>query len=631
MATAGSSSSDANANSNVNINRNVVRPCGYSSSECGYCKGSKSEAYGVLVDLMTCETYEQFLYRGWRRSGIHLYKPSNFKSCCPALTIRLPVSKFQATKSQQKVLKKMEHLLKRPTTTCPTKAAANHKASSASAAEQHVSNSGVLEKLKELTEQALPEILPETFKSSTSTSAFSVRYKIRPAAKMKSSQGPMEQLIVIATTTICAQIAGNHKTMDRGDLARKLQEALLSKHDMDMDAKTTSLPKEGGVTIEKIDRHEMSGQVLVFLKVDKKHMAASAQAVQDDAAEAQSMSMQETETPPDKLAQWYEETLQKPLIETDREITITTLPAHESALDPAVHKLYVHYQHVVHKDPDAFAPSTSDSDDDPSTSLMPSISDLEWGNAPSDWNQRVEPMLSLYLKDYPESLHDSIVSNYYSFYQFLVESPFPLENKNTNTNNNNNNNNNNGHKVGTVHQHYKLGDLLIAVGVVDVLPNGISSVYLIYHPTFSHQLVALGKYAILKEVEYTRKLQLPYYYLGYYIQSCPKMRYKAEYQPSELLCPKFFQWVDATQAMQKLQQTPTNICALVNGGDESASSEPPQQEQLVKQVLMDIGAGMNVTIDMLHANGQQVVRPFLEEFVKEAGPELCRKCLVKLG
>jgi hypothetical protein len=40
---------------------------------------------------------------------------------------------------------------------------------------------------------------------------------------------------------------------------------------------------------------------------------------------------------------------------------------------------------------------------------------------------------------------------------------------------------------------------------------------------------------------------------------------------------------------------------------------------------------MNVTIDMLHENGQQVVRPFLEEFVKEAGPELCRTCLVKLG
>lgn len=30
---------------------------------------------------------------------------------------------------------------------------------------------------------------------------------------------------------------------------------------------------------------------------------------------------------------------------------------------------------------------------------------------------------------------------------------------------------------------------------------------------------------------------LKYYYMGYYIHTCPKMRYKADYTPSELLCP----------------------------------------------------------------------------------------------
>ena len=36
---------------------------------------------------------------------------------------------------------------------------------------------------------------------------------------------------------------------------------------------------------------------------------------------------------------------------------------------------------------------------------------------------------------------------------------------------------------------------------------------------------------------------LAFYYMGYYIHSCPKMRYKAEYAPSELLCPKDHVWV----------------------------------------------------------------------------------------
>lgn len=30
---------------------------------------------------------------------------------------------------------------------------------------------------------------------------------------------------------------------------------------------------------------------------------------------------------------------------------------------------------------------------------------------------------------------------------------------------------------------------------------------------------------------------LRYYYMGFYIHSCHKMRYKADYAPSDLLCP----------------------------------------------------------------------------------------------
>jgi hypothetical protein len=31
--------------------------------------------------------------------------------------------------------------------------------------------------------------------------------------------------------------------------------------------------------------------------------------------------------------------------------------------------------------------------------------------------------------------------------------------------------------------------------------------------------------------------QLKFYYMGFYIHTCPKMRYKADYGPSDLLCP----------------------------------------------------------------------------------------------
>ena len=51
----------------------------------------------------------------------------------------------------------------------------------------------------------------------------------------------------------------------------------------------------------------------------------------------------------------------------------------------------------------------------------------------------------------------------------------------------------------------------------------------------------------------------------------------------------------------------------------------------VEQVKMDVGVGVPVTLSMLHERGRETVRPLLEEFVKEVGPELSKKCLVRFS
>lgn len=93
---------------------------------------------------------------------------------------------------------------------------------------------------------------------------------------------------------------------------------------------------------------------------------------------------------------------------------------------------------------------------------------------------------------------------------------------------------------GTYHQLYRLNGKLIAVGVVDLLPSGLSSVYVFYDNDYRE--LTLGKYSALKEIEFCSTHKLPCYYMGYYIHNCPKMRYKAEYRPSELLCPTSLRW-----------------------------------------------------------------------------------------
>lgn len=98
---------------------------------------------------------------------------------------------------------------------------------------------------------------------------------------------------------------------------------------------------------------------------------------------------------------------------------------------------------------------------------------------------------------------------------------------------------------GSFHYQYFLDGVLIAVGVIDILPECLSSVYFYYDPDYS--FLSLGTYASLREIALVRELskscqQLSNYYLGFYIPTCPKMRYKANVKPSYLLCPEVFTW-----------------------------------------------------------------------------------------
>ncbi|KFO66205.1 Arginyl-tRNA--protein transferase 1, partial [Corvus brachyrhynchos] len=111
---------------------------------------------------------------------------------------------------------------------------------------------------------------------------------------------------------------------------------------------------------------------------------------------------------------------------------------------------------------------------------------------------------------------------------------------------------------GSFHQQYWLDGKIIAVGVIDILPYCVSSVYLYYDPDFS--FLSLGVYSALREIAFTRQLHekapdLCFYYMGFYIHSCPKMRYKGQYRPSDLLCPETYVWTPIEQCLPLLEHS----------------------------------------------------------------------------
>lgn len=80
---------------------------------------------------------------------------------------------------------------------------------------------------------------------------------------------------------------------------------------------------------------------------------------------------------------------------------------------------------------------------------------------------------------------------------------------------------------------YFKDDKLIAVDLIDILNDGISSLYCYYDP--HHQSLSLGKHTLLEQIALAKHLGLKWIYLGYYVKGCQSLEYKASYAPSRIL------------------------------------------------------------------------------------------------
>src|SRR5574343_247525 len=78
---------------------------------------------------------------------------------------------------------------------------------------------------------------------------------------------------------------------------------------------------------------------------------------------------------------------------------------------------------------------------------------------------------------------------------------------------------------------FRENDELRMVSLIDVLDDGLSSVYTFFDPDLPG--ASFGVYNILWQAAQTHALGLPYLYLGYWIAESRKMAYKADYRPLE--------------------------------------------------------------------------------------------------
>ncbi len=76
--------------------------------------------------------------------------------------------------------------------------------------------------------------------------------------------------------------------------------------------------------------------------------------------------------------------------------------------------------------------------------------------------------------------------------------------------------------------------VLCAACLTDRTTDGLSAVYSFFETGGARD--GLGNYVVLWLIEQAQRLDVPYVYLGYWIENSPKMAYKARFQPLERLC-----------------------------------------------------------------------------------------------
>jgi arginyl-tRNA--protein-N-Asp/Glu arginylyltransferase len=91
---------------------------------------------------------------------------------------------------------------------------------------------------------------------------------------------------------------------------------------------------------------------------------------------------------------------------------------------------------------------------------------------------------------------------------------------------------------------YHLGGRLVGVGYVDPLPGrggraadaGLSAIYFYYEPGERER--GLGTWNVLCLIDEARRRGLPYLYLGYYVEGCLSLSYKARFAPNQIRGPE---------------------------------------------------------------------------------------------
>ncbi|XP_052199143.1 arginyl-tRNA--protein transferase 2-like isoform X1 [Diospyros lotus] len=489
-----SSSSSGSGTGSSSGGESVVVDVGRRRSSCGYCRsgGRTSISHGLWAHSLTVDHYQALLDKGWRRSGCFLYKPEMERTCCPSYTIRLKAIDFTPSKEQLRVYKRMQRFLdgtldvKRrevmdePNTSKSSRSCASDQITSSAARESSLGKGEDKNKADKFMHY-LSEQIDNVVHALAGSGEFPRNIQLPKACVKKVAPSKRKLLI-------------------------QRSEDLLFSCNISFQIAAALRRAEKDVNNSKLSG-DSAGKNLQSLELSPELIAEKVTNLLNQLAESSGVSIRAC----NGHINFYSATKQAWLDEVVDEVPVSKGSLTGTGTKGSCSKISKFPQGKRRK--------------------------LEYRLKRSSFDPEEYALYRKYQirvhNDTPEHVTES------SYKRFLVDTPLvfvpPTGNGSVAS-----------CGFGSFHQQYLIDGRLVAVGVIDILPRCLSSKYLFWDPDLA--FLSLGKYSALQEIDWVKQSQLScpsleYYYLGYYIHSCSKMRYKAAYRPSELLCPLRYQWV----------------------------------------------------------------------------------------
>jgi len=472
---------------------------GYDGNKCGYCENPKgSITMGFSASHLSLQDYQDLMDRGWRRCGTYYYKPDVPNGCCKLFTIRLEAAKYQMRKSHKKVMKKWNRFLAGEDVR-PGKDENEIKNPLADENEKKIVKA--IEEKEEQTDdemaimKALKEFLDWT-KANSGRLAQILGWSENEVIQV-SERTEKETKVLKANAKKFGDYTTNLLMLLFADNRARLGQGGI-KNVSDFIGKIRELAVETLAPLVENMNVNIQENGYIGFALNRQNAGtiseSSLKKSMEEEKKPQGGDMQIEET------KGEENRLKKEIVRKD----LTAKVIEEEPVSSKARKFEIRFERAAF-DKESFA------------------------------------MYQRYCKD----IHEKEKEDKKGYTDFLCLQGLEVDKMES------------GGKtlqLGCYHMKYYVDDKLIAIGVVDLLPKCLSSVYFFYEPEYKY--LSLGVVGAVKEIEYVQEMskyfpEFKYYYLGFYIQDCQKMVYKGEYEPAELLCPYTYNWVTLDEELRK--------------------------------------------------------------------------------